>query len=98
MKAPRGVNVPLGPFSSTFQKLPFLSKRQVNFQNGGHHEHKVCCFDNRLSRLPYSSCCKRTAAREGPHSWYLATGLFANGSIKRRANEKTHEERIRRDT
>ena len=38
MKAPRGVNIPLGPFFSTFQKLPFLYKNQVDFQKGGHHE------------------------------------------------------------
>jgi hypothetical protein len=27
MKAPRGVNIPLGLFSSTFQKLPFLCEK-----------------------------------------------------------------------
>ena len=66
MKAPRGVNIPLGPFSSTFQELPFLYKKQVNFQKGGHHEDKDCCIGICFSRFPYRSCSRRTAAGEGP--------------------------------
>ena len=35
VKAPKGINIPLEPSSSTFQKLSFLCKKQVHFQKEG---------------------------------------------------------------
>ena len=39
VKAPKGVNILLGPFSSTFQELPFLDENLLNLQDekGGYN-------------------------------------------------------------